>query len=139
MAEIVTGQPLFPGESASDQLVEIIKILGTPTRQQILEMNPEYNEYKFPIIKPFPWQKIFKGKNIPEEFIDLIGKLLVYEPALRLKPLRALLHPFFDELRDQTTTLRNGEPLPRQLFEFSNEEAASDPKAVEKLIPAWFH
>jgi hypothetical protein len=28
---MVLGEPLFPGESAVDQLVEIIKILGTPT------------------------------------------------------------------------------------------------------------
>lgn len=138
IAEMVTGQPLFPGESASDQLVEIIKILGTPTRQQILEMNPEYNEFKFPTIKQFPWQKIFKGKNMPEEFIDLVSKLLVYEPNLRLRPFRALLHPFFDELRDANTRLPNGEALPRELFEFTSEETASDPKAVERLIPAWF-
>jgi len=31
IAEMVLGDPLFPGESAVDQLVEIIKILGTPT------------------------------------------------------------------------------------------------------------
>ena len=31
-AEMLLGQPLFPGESGVDQLVEIIKVLGTPTR-----------------------------------------------------------------------------------------------------------
>jgi glycogen synthase kinase 3 beta len=33
MAELMLGQPLFPGESGVDQLVEIIKVLGTPTRE----------------------------------------------------------------------------------------------------------
>ena len=28
------GQPIFPGDSGVDQLVEIIKVLGTPTREQ---------------------------------------------------------------------------------------------------------
>jgi len=32
IAELMLGQPLFPGESGVDQLVEIIKILGTPTK-----------------------------------------------------------------------------------------------------------
>ena len=32
MAEMLNNTPLFPGESGVDQLVEIIKILGTPTR-----------------------------------------------------------------------------------------------------------
>jgi len=137
IAEIVMGQPIFPGESASDQLVEIIKILGTPTKQQILEMNPEYNEFKFPIIKAYPWTKFFKNKNINEDFIDFINKLLCYEPNIRLKPLKALGHKFFDELRDANTKLPNGDPLPKSLFEFTNEEYNSDPKVCEKLIPAW--
>ena len=38
----------FPGESGVDQLVEIIKILGTPSKEEILAMNPDYNEYRFP-------------------------------------------------------------------------------------------
>lgn len=35
IAELMLGQPIFPGESGVDQLVEIIKILGTPSREQI--------------------------------------------------------------------------------------------------------
>lgn len=58
MAELMLGQPLFPGESGVDQLVEIIKILGTPTREQIKSMNPNYTEYKFPQIKASPWSKV---------------------------------------------------------------------------------
>jgi glycogen synthase kinase 3 beta len=44
MAELMLGQPLFPGESGIDQLVEIIKVLGTPTREQIKTMNPNVSE-----------------------------------------------------------------------------------------------
>lgn len=46
MAELMLGQPLFPGESGIDQLVEIIKVLGTPTREQIKTMNPNVSEEK---------------------------------------------------------------------------------------------
>lgn len=88
-------QPLFPGESGVDQLVEIIKVriyhqcfstslliwpckhyleitrdyllfhfllfqvLGTPTREEIKCMNPNYTEFKFPQIKPHPWHKVY--------------------------------------------------------------------------------
>lgn len=58
MAELMLGQPLFPGESGIDQLVEIIKVLGTPTREQIRTMNPNYMEHKFPQIKPHPFHKV---------------------------------------------------------------------------------
>ena len=57
MAELMLGQPLFPGESGIDQLVEIIKVLGTPTKEQIRTMNPNYMEHKFPQIKPHPFNK----------------------------------------------------------------------------------
>lgn len=58
LAELLLGQPIFPGESGVDQLVEIIKVLGTPTRGQIREMNPNYTEFKFPQIKSHPWEKV---------------------------------------------------------------------------------
>lgn len=58
LAELLLGQPIFPGDSGVDQLVEIIKVLGTPTREQIREMNPNYTEFKFPQIKSHPWQKV---------------------------------------------------------------------------------
>ena len=40
MAEMLLGSPLFPGDSGVDQLVEIIKVLGTPSKEQIMHMNP---------------------------------------------------------------------------------------------------
>ena len=33
--------------------------------------------------------------------LDLVSKLLVYSPNIRLTPLQALSHPYFDELRDE--------------------------------------
>ena len=57
LGELLLGQPMFPGDSGVDQLVEIIKVLGTPTREQICDMNPNYQEFKFPQIKPHPWAK----------------------------------------------------------------------------------
>ena len=61
LAELLLGQPIFPGDSGVDQLVEIIKVLGTPTREQIREMNPNYSEFKFPQIKAHPWNKVCAG------------------------------------------------------------------------------
>ncbi len=57
-AELMLGQPLFPGDSNVDQLVEIIKVVGTPTREEIQAMNQNYTEFKFPQIKAHPWSKV---------------------------------------------------------------------------------
>ena len=61
MAELLLLQPLFPGATGIDQLVEIIKILGTPSKDQIRTMNPNYVEHKFPFIKPHPFKKVGPG------------------------------------------------------------------------------
>lgn len=37
------------------------QVLGTPTREQIREMNPNYTEFKFPQIKAHPWSKVGQG------------------------------------------------------------------------------
>lgn len=124
MAELMLGQPLFPGESGIDQLVEIIKVLGTPTRDQIRTMNPNYMEHKFPQIKPHPFNKVFRKADANS--IDLISKLLEYTPTERHSAIDAMVHPFFDELRDPETRLPDSrhpnspnKDLP-PLFDFSH-------------------
>ncbi|CAF1086001.1 unnamed protein product [Adineta steineri] len=132
-AELLLGQPIFPGESGVDQLVEIIKVLGTPTREQIRQMNPNYQEFRFPQIKAHPWNKVFRNRT-PPMAIDLVCRLLDYTPATRLTPLEACAHAFFDELRDPDTRLTNGSlPL---LFNFSQQELNINPSLNSRLIPA---
>ncbi|KAF2325004.1 hypothetical protein GH714_022189 [Hevea brasiliensis] len=131
LAELLLGQPLFPGESGVDQLVEIIKVLGTPTREEIKCMNPNYTEFKFPQIKAHPWHKIFH-KCMPPEAVDLVSRLLQYSPNLRSTALEALIHPFFNELRDPNTRLPNGRFLP-PLFNFKTHEPPSTPPESSNL------
>jgi protein brassinosteroid insensitive 2 len=133
LAELLLGQPLFPGESAVDQLVEIIKVLGTPTREEIRCMNPNYTEFRFPQIKAHPWHKIFH-KRMPPEAIDLASRLLQYSPNLRCTALEACAHPFFDELREPHARLPNGRPFP-PLFNFKQELANASPELINRLIP----
>lgn len=136
-AELILGQPIFPGESGVDQLVEIIKVLGTPTREELMAMNPNYTEFKFPQIKPHPWHKVFRSRTSPEA-VDYISKLLVYDPKIRPSGLQCCTHPLFDELRDQTSRISSSKPLPDCLFYFSKEELAlMDGELRAKLIPEW--
>lgn len=105
MAELILGQPLFPGELGIDQLVEIIKILGTPSRDQIKNMNPNYIEYTFPQIKPIPLSKIFR--KMASDCIQFLSKVLQYSPIERISCIEALCDPYFDELRNSETKLPN--------------------------------
>jgi len=138
MAELMLGQPLFPGESGIDQLVEIIKVLGTPTRDQIRTMNPNYMEHRFPQIKPHPFNKVCDPscthsktsaymfqvfRKAEPNAIDLISKLLEYTPTQRLSAIEAMVHPFFNELREPGTRLpdsRNPNGPTKELPELFN-------------------
>ncbi|XP_022220046.2 protein kinase shaggy isoform X7 [Drosophila obscura] len=134
LAELLLGQPIFPGDSGVDQLVEVIKVLGTPTREQIREMNPNYTEFKFPQIKSHPWQKVFRIRT-PTEAINLVSLLLEYTPSARITPLKACAHPFFDELRmEGNHTLPNGRDMP-PLFNFTDHELSIQPSLVPQLLP----
>lgn len=136
MTEMLLGNPLFPGESAVDQLIEIIKILGTPTREEIHAMNPNHTSFKFPQIKPHPWPKVFRNKA-PANAIDLVSKWLRYEPKSRLDPFESLAHPFFDELREPGAKMPNQQPVPEKLFQFTdNELKVMNAKGLfKKLVP----
>ncbi|AET40459.1 GSK family serine/threonine-protein kinase Ecym_6056 [Eremothecium cymbalariae DBVPG len=96
MAELLLGQPMFPGESGIDQLVEIIKILGTPTRPEICAMNENYSDHKFPQIKPIPLSKVFKRED--PETVQLLNDVLQYDPTKRFNALLALCSSYFDDI-----------------------------------------
>jgi serine/threonine protein kinase len=116
--------------------------LGTPTREQIQAMNEHYTEFKFPQIKAHPWNRVptpplirspgrvltipsptlqvFRSRT-PPEAIDLVSRILQYDPTSRVSPLEACAHPFFDELRDPNTVLPSGRKLPiSRLFNFTS-------------------
>jgi glycogen synthase kinase 3 beta len=137
-AELILGQPIFPGESGVDQLVEIIKVLGTPTREELMAMNQNYTEFKFPQIKPHPWHKVFRSRTTPET-IEFISQLLQYDPKCRPTGLEAIVHKLFDNLRNEDTKISGSKPLPDQIFAFSKEEVAlMTPDMKKKLIPPWY-
>ncbi|CAI5700989.1 hypothetical protein KXD40_001165 [Peronospora effusa] len=131
-AELLLGQPLFPGESGVDQLVEIIKVLGTPQREEIEAMNPNYTEFQFPQIKAHSWSKIFRSRT-PPEAINLLSKMLVYDPKQRVKPLEAAAHPFFDELRQTDLKLPNDVAAPA-LFNFTLQELSQVNMSTREIL-----
>ncbi len=110
-------------------------------------MNPNYKEYRFPQIKPLPWDKVFRSRT-PKDSIDFVAKLLQYDPNLRPKPLEALLDSYFDELRDPNLRLPNG-ASPPELFNFTRgkfftfkckiiEERNVDNALCDRLTPSWY-
>jgi len=132
-AEMILQQVLFPGDSGVDQLMEIIKVLGTPTMDDLNSMNPVYGEFKFPQIKSYPWSKIFRSRTSPEA-VDWLSKILQYDPKKRPNGLQACMHKMFHDLR--SPHFKTATPL--SMFWFSDEELALMNEEMRKaLIPEW--
>lgn len=68
-----------------------LKVLGTPTKEELKSMNPSYQEFRFPMIRSHPWNTILKP-HTPPDCLDLVSKLLVYVPSIRLKSIEVSEH-----------------------------------------------
>lgn len=115
------------------QMLQIVRVLGTPTEEQIKTMSPNCGSQKLPSVEPCGWNKVFK-RELDQNTKEFLSSVLVYEPEKRIKPLKALLHPFFDDLQksDFINSFEGLNKLPN-LFEFTKEEELYDPETIKEI------
>lgn len=72
--------------------------------------------------------------NAPKEAIDLISKLLTYDPKKRLNAKQVLEHPFLSELYDPVNDLglKGGDPI--KLFDFEFENYKLNEEIIRELL-----
>lgn len=133
IAEMFIGEPLFTGKNSKDQFVKIMTVLGTPNQDDILAMNRSV-QTNLPLVKALGLKRRFK--NPDPQMLDLLSKILVYNPRKRLKPLEVLAHPYFDELRIQKLTV-NGRNV-TDLFNFNAVEIGQNHSLAMSLVPSWY-
>jgi len=96
-AEMVNRKPLWPGDCEIDELYRIFRSLGTPDESTWPGVSrlPDYKDHfpkwpRKPASKAFPK---FSGHGL-----DLLLKMMEYDPAKRISCKDALSHPYFDSL-----------------------------------------
>ncbi|KAK8794840.1 hypothetical protein WA158_001820 [Blastocystis sp. Blastoise] len=95
-AEMYNGRPLFPGQNEKDQIDIIFKKLGTPSIEEwphSRELNWDPNTPDYPVKR---FEDIVKGMSPPA--IDLLKKMLAYDPDKRIDCAHALKHPYFADV-----------------------------------------
>nr|CAB3263635.1 p38 kinase [Phallusia mammillata] len=101
MAELLTGQTLFPGTDHIDQLKAIMTLCGTP-RDDLLEKIISQSARNFIKTLPFsPKQdfvNVFVGAN--PKAVDLLEKMLVLDTDDRITAEQALAHPYLAKFHD---------------------------------------
>ncbi|KAM4600100.1 cyclin-dependent kinase 1 [Fundulus heteroclitus] len=96
-AELATKKPLFHGDSEIDQLFRIFRTLGTPNNDVWPEVEklPDYKN-TFPKWKAGSLSSMVT--NLDENGLDLLAKMLTYNPPKRISAREARSHPYFDDL-----------------------------------------
>jgi serine/threonine protein kinase len=114
-AELLGRAPLFPGVDYLDQIKRIIAVLGTPNQE---EMSYIGNESAIKYIKSLPkrnkqnWSALYPKAN--PVALDLLGKMLVFNPNKRYTVEQCLAHPYFEGLHNDTM-----EPEAEQVFDWA--------------------
>nr|QKG02511.1 Cdc2 [Locusta migratoria] len=96
-AEMASKKPLFQGDSEIDQLFRIFRVLKTPT-EDIWPGVTQLPDYKPTFPNWVQYNLHSHVKNIDDDGLDLLKKLLVYSPADRLSAKQAIRHPYFDKM-----------------------------------------
>lgn len=96
-AELMTTKPLFPGNNEVDQLFKIMSLFGAPNDATWADgmVLARKIRYQFPIIAPTPLKSVFPP-HVPPQAIDLLSKMLVYDPKKRINAQQCLAHPYFN-------------------------------------------
>ena len=62
-------------------VLKMKQVVGTPTREEIMAMNQNYTEFKFPQIKAHPWAKVLPPPTLPLP-LSLCWRFLMSEVPL---------------------------------------------------------
>lgn len=98
-------EPFFHGKSNTDQLVQIVRVLGSNNLNKYLDkynltLGDEYEDIGY--YNRRPWERFINENNqhlVSNEFLDIIDKLLRYDHQERLTAKEAMQHPYFDPVR----------------------------------------
>ncbi|KIY67507.1 Pkinase-domain-containing protein [Cylindrobasidium torrendii FP15055 ss-10] len=122
-AEMITGVPLFRGRDNQDQLLHIMRVIGTPSDAQLKAMakdTPEVLNKSFPKYPRIPLSQVVP-KATPQA-IDLLERLLKFDPNERLSASDALNHPYFQAV-PQPFPIPTPGSMPPPTFNFPHPHA----------------
>ncbi|WVZ21149.1 hypothetical protein V8G54_008471 [Vigna mungo] len=100
-AELLGRKPIFPGSECLNQLKLIINILGSQREEDIEFIdNPKAKKYikSLPSSPGTPFSRLYP--NAHPLAIDLLAKMLVFDPTKRISVTEALQHPYMAPLYD---------------------------------------
>ena len=152
LAEMLSNRPIFPGKHYLDQLNHILGILGSPSKEDLACIINEKvsrldasqrnrDDFSFCIFlfqarsylqslpyKPkIPWTRLYPSAD--EHALDLLEKMLTFNPHSRITVEDALSHPYLDQYYDPAD-----EPVAQEPFRFEMELDDLPKERLKQLI-----
>ncbi len=134
MAELYMLRPLFPGNNETDQIYKICAVMGSPTQAQWPE------GYKLAARIGFTFPKFVQTSlqqlipNASPKAIDLMLKMMHFDPAKRPTATQCLQHPFFEGFSFQTQAQKSNYGNSGKNFFNANNEITKLPSSKANRI-----
>lgn len=117
-AELLGREPLFPGRDYIHQLKLIVQKLGSPSESDLeFIKSDQARAYirRVPFAPRVRFDRLYPGAN--PLGLDLLAKMLVFDPRKRCTVEEALAHPYLATLHDAAA-----EPVAERSFDFGFED-----------------
>lgn len=116
------------------QLTLILDVLGTPTMEDYYGIKSRRaREYirSLPFKKKIPWRQLFPAT--PDLALDLLDRLLAFNPVKRISVEEALRHPYLEPYHDPDDE-PTADAIPDGFFDFDRNK---DTLSKEQLKSEW--
>jgi mitogen-activated protein kinase 1/3 len=129
-AELLGRAPLLPGDDYLDQIKRVIGILGTPTKAELAFIG---NELAVKFVRSLPkrnkqsWATLFPKSN--PVALDLLGKMLNFNPLKRYNVKQCLSHPYFEGIHNEKT-----EPVSKEVFDWAWDSFEPTKELLQNMV-----
>ncbi|KFP16822.1 Mitogen-activated protein kinase 1, partial [Egretta garzetta] len=132
LAEMLSNRPIFPGKHYLDQLNHILgKLLYKSSIATSICLSPSFPPAKLVLVTHFfslvPWNRLFP--NADPKALDLLDKMLTFNPHKRIEVEQALAHPYLEQYYDPSD-----EPVAEAPFKFDMELDDLPKEKLKELI-----
>ncbi|TSK31343.1 Mitogen-activated protein kinase 15 [Bagarius yarrelli] len=96
LGEMLLGKPLFPGTSTINQIEKIMNVIPHPTPEDIVAIRSEYGASVIQrmLLRPQVPLRDLMQPSVSPDALDLLQRLLVFNPDKRLTAEEALQHSY---------------------------------------------
>ncbi|CAE6052841.1 unnamed protein product [Arabidopsis arenosa] len=130
LGEIMTGQPLFPGKDYVHQLRLITELVGSPDNSSLGFLRSDNARRYVRQLPRYPKQQFAaRFPKMPSTAIDLLERMLVFDPNRRISVDEALGHAYLSPHHDVSK-----EPVCSTPFSFDFEHPSCTEEHIKELI-----